>query len=422
MLLSSVTQARSPCLQVVPSERRACLKQWTVLVYMNGDNDLSPYAVADLKAMAEVGSSPAVDFVVQLDTSEDNGIRRYHVRRAPQLSASLRAQLPELDSGDMQTLIDFLAYGVKNYPARHYMVIIWSHGEGYAGGISPDYSSASRLSITELSTALEYLQYVHLQGHRIDIYASDACLMQSLEVIYQLRQRARYIVGSANIEKKSGWPYQEIFDYLTADPYQRILAAVRGAGIDTAYWLATQIPHLYLRHYYDRDRWATMNTVVAAQIARRDRQSFQQNLQRLSAALRSFVRADPLLNPLKILAAVGRSYQFAPANRDLKTFLAQLLAMTPRSSEVHRHAAATQAALAEIVLRPVASDPQKHTRYLYSRGFGYGTLSSGLTMWMPLSQREFVETKKTFADTELLRGTGWYALQAEIFAAVGAFP
>ncbi len=414
-VLASTALARPLCQHVAPSSRTTCDKQWTVLVYMNGDNDLASHTFTDLKEMSKVGSSTAVDIVVQQDTDDDDGSRRYHVRKAENLEASLIATLPEQDSGNMQTLIDFLAFGVKNYPAQHYMVIIWSHGTGYAGGISPDYSSGSQLSIEQLSTALEYLQHVHLQGRKIDIYASDACLMQSLEVIYTLRQRARFIIGSANREQKNGWPYQEILQYLTTHPSRPQLDS--GAGLDRAYWLAAEIPHLYLQHYFDRDTWATMNTVVATEVARVDRQSLQQSLQRLSHALRTFLRRDPLLHPLKVLTAVNNSYQFAPANRDLKTFLAQLQTLTSRDSTVHRASRAVQDALAQMVLRPEASDPKKHSRYFHSRGFGYGTMAAGLTLWLPSSHEEFSTTQKTFAQTPLLKETGWYQLQAELFVA-----
>ena len=416
-VLASTALARPLCQHIAPSARTTCDKQWTVLVYMNGDNDLAPHTFTDLKEMSKVGSSTAVDIVVQQDTDDNNGSRRYHVRKTESLKTSLVATLPEQDSGNMQTLIDFLAFGVKNYPAQHYMVIIWSHGTGYAGGISPDYSAKSQLSIEQLSTALEYLQYAHLQGRKIDIYASDACLMQSLEVIYALRQRARYIIGSANREQKNGWPYQEILQYLTTYPRRPQLAKQSGAGADAVYWLANEIPHLYLQHYFDRDTWATMNTVVATEIDRRDKQSLQQSLQRLSHALRTFLRRDPLLHPLKVLTAVNNSYQFAPANRDLKTFLAQLQTLTSRDSTVHRASRAVQDALAQMVLRPEASDPKKHSRYFHSRGFGYGTMAAGLTLWLPSSREEFSTTQQTFAQTPLLKETGWYQLQAELFAA-----
>lgn len=418
LVLSSTALARPLCQQIVPPTRSACHKQWTVLVYMNGDNDLAPHTFADLKEMRAVGSSLAVDIVVQQDTDDDDGSRRYHVRKTKNLARSLVATLPEQDSGAMQTLIDFLAFGVKNYPARHYLVIIWSHGTGYAGGISPDYSSGSQLSIAQLSTALEYLQYAHLQGRRIDIYASDACLMQSLEVIYALRQRARFIIGSANREQKQGWPYREILQYLTTSPSPAQLLAARGAGTDEAYWLANEIPHLYLRHYFERDTWATMNSVVAAEVARRDRQGLQHSLRRLSQALRAFLRRDPLMHPLLVLAAVNNSYRYAPAQRDVKTFLAQLQTLTARDSAVHRASREVQDALAQLVLRPEASDPHLHRRYFHSRGFGYGTMAAGLTLWLPSSAEEFSATRQTFTRTPLLSESGWAQLQAELFAAL----
>jgi S1-C subfamily serine protease len=42
-------------------------KEWTILVYVCGDNDLAPFALLDVNEMELVGSTDAVDVVVQFD-------------------------------------------------------------------------------------------------------------------------------------------------------------------------------------------------------------------------------------------------------------------------------------------------------------------------------------------------------------------
>ncbi|MDP2725364.1 MAG: clostripain-related cysteine peptidase, partial [Syntrophales bacterium] len=47
----------------------------------------------------------------------------------------------------------------------------------------------------------------------------DACLMNMVEVAYQLRDSVSYIVGPEIEEPFDGcWPYAEILAYLTAKP------------------------------------------------------------------------------------------------------------------------------------------------------------------------------------------------------------
>ena len=93
IVLANTVLARPLCQHVTPAARTACDKQWTVLIYMNGDNDLAPHTFADLKEMSKVGSSLAVDVVVQQDTDDNKGSRRYHVQRSENLADSLIATL-----------------------------------------------------------------------------------------------------------------------------------------------------------------------------------------------------------------------------------------------------------------------------------------------------------------------------------------
>ena len=53
--------------------------KWTVMVYMAGDNNLESAAMVDLKEMARVGSTSAVNIVVQLDRERDNITKRIKV-------------------------------------------------------------------------------------------------------------------------------------------------------------------------------------------------------------------------------------------------------------------------------------------------------------------------------------------------------
>jgi len=38
----------------------------------------------------------------------------------------------ESNSGSLDALIDFIKWGIKNYPAERYALILWNHGGGWA--------------------------------------------------------------------------------------------------------------------------------------------------------------------------------------------------------------------------------------------------------------------------------------------------
>ena len=59
---------------------------WTVMVYLCGDNDLEPSAVADMREMKRVGSSDDVHVLVQFDRYHAGmPTRRYRIRKGTSL-------------------------------------------------------------------------------------------------------------------------------------------------------------------------------------------------------------------------------------------------------------------------------------------------------------------------------------------------
>ncbi len=96
-------------------------------------------------------------------------------------------------------------------------------GEPYRA-IAFDDSTNSSLDIDELATALDFIgravrrdsdpSYVN----RLVIYGSDACLMQTVEVLDAIGSSVTYVVGSERTEPGKGWPYYSIFRELTTRP------------------------------------------------------------------------------------------------------------------------------------------------------------------------------------------------------------
>jgi hypothetical protein len=105
---------------------------WTVLVYLAGDNNLDAAGAVDLKEMKSVGSSDAVNVVVQFDRAGSRGTtKRYRARKGTTVAADVVQDLGETNCGDPAVLYDFLAWGVETYPAQHYLVVLWNHGAGW---------------------------------------------------------------------------------------------------------------------------------------------------------------------------------------------------------------------------------------------------------------------------------------------------
>lgn len=212
--------------------------RWTVMVFMNGDNDLEEWALGDLNELEQVGSTDDVQFVVQLDRSPDysradgnwTGTRRYLVEADSDpraIGSPVLADLGETDAGDPAVIEDFAAWAVQNYPADHYMLILWDHGWGWTlradgtsgpqKGISWDESTNSDISPAQ-GELLQIVQSVHDDiGAPLDVLGMDACTMADWEIAQQIRGDVGVYLASQDYEDSDGYDYTGFAD-LIADP------------------------------------------------------------------------------------------------------------------------------------------------------------------------------------------------------------
>ncbi|NLG79359.1 MAG: hypothetical protein GX492_06005 [Firmicutes bacterium] len=217
------------------------LGKWTIMIYMCADNNLESAGIADMNELEEVGSTTDVNILVQIDraegydTSNDDwtGTRRYYITRDPNPPGSLGygtivSSLASWDRNDREInmadpaeLRDFVAWCMANYPAQHYVLVLWNHGDGWTIFRAPrvvpraiciDERSGSALDVDQIRVALEGLP-------RLDIIGFDACLMQMAEVAYEVRDVADIVVGSEEIEPEGGWDYSKALADLCANPY-----------------------------------------------------------------------------------------------------------------------------------------------------------------------------------------------------------
>jgi hypothetical protein len=66
-----------------------------------------------------------------------------------------------------------------------------------------------------------------------DIFGFDACLMNMIEVAYQLKGTAKVVVGSEELEPGEGWPYDRVLQAIAENP--KITSLELGARIVDAY-------------------------------------------------------------------------------------------------------------------------------------------------------------------------------------------
>ncbi len=220
---------------------------WTLLLFLNGDNDLERWALGDVNEMEAVGSTDRINVVVQLDRSPEqfdgdgdwSGARRYLVSADDDplaIGSPVLAELGDVDSGSVDAVLDFVEWGVAAYPADRVALVLWDHGDGWSfapkdpdedwhKGISDDYSSGSMLSVAGGDLTEVAVGAAAALGRPLDLFGFDACTMQQWEVASSVAPHAAFMVASQDYEGYDGWPYDTVLSELAEDP------GMDGAGL-----------------------------------------------------------------------------------------------------------------------------------------------------------------------------------------------
>lgn len=220
------------------------IDDWTIMVYLDADNNLEMAGIDDINEIEMVGSTSEVNIVVQVDRIPYNVLaannegyaddisnnnwtttRRYYITQdfdLVQINSLLISDLGELNMGDSQTLIDFANWAVTNYPAKKYLLVIWNHGGGFRStGLAKDIawddtSGGDKITMSELEYALSVISTQ--AEKKIDIVGMDACLMAMTEVAFQIKNYADIMVTSEENVPGDGWPYDSILSQLVSNP------------------------------------------------------------------------------------------------------------------------------------------------------------------------------------------------------------
>ena len=204
---------------------------WTFMVYLDGDNTLEADAIDDFLEMSSVGSSSAVNIVVQFDRIPDydarygdwTGCKRFNVTAGlTPTAANATTDLGECNMGDPNTLADFVTWTTTYFTADNYALILWNRGSGWKKRVPCDDSAVKRGVCYDATSGGDYLTPQEtgdaLTGKDVDLLGYDASLMHMVEVVYQVMTDVNVSVGSEDLKSTSGWPYDTILADLTATP------------------------------------------------------------------------------------------------------------------------------------------------------------------------------------------------------------
>ncbi len=363
------------------------LKEWTLLVFLNGNNNLDTFGYQDMNEMEKVGSTSEVNVVVQWGSLRTKKVTRILVQKdsdSVNVTSPIVEDLGKVDMGSPTTLVDFVKWAQVRYPAKRYLVDVWNHGGGWhrvrVGGeamrdVSWDDLTGNSISTEELGVAIHEIS--ESLGQPLDIFSSDSCLMGMAEVAAQMKGVVDVFAASQETEPGPGWPYDKWLERLVAKPTA------------TAEENAIMLTETYVASYQGGTQGTKEVTFSAIKMSA---------LESLEAAVQSFGTKISALNEAGyagVRTAIAQSRKFYYSDYvDIGDLMKKIKGQTVIATEEVTAAAdaVTEALNSLIVVNGVTP--------------GYKA-ATGLSIWAPGGRSTYARYQKRYDALEFNIATDW---------------
>ena len=201
----------------------------TVIAYMVADNNLDHFVNDDINEMEEGWNSElAGNLLVYVDRAKASAPAHpvvYKIKKdtSKRIVSDIVSVYKEHVSTDPAVVHEVLSKIIGQFPASSYGLILWSHGTGwYPADAKIDISSAGgRLGFPvtksfgrDVSEETDIAALKDALPIKFEYLIFDACYMGAIETVYELREKANYIIASPTVVLSSGFPYRQIVPHL----------------------------------------------------------------------------------------------------------------------------------------------------------------------------------------------------------------
>jgi hypothetical protein len=233
------------------------MKEWTLMFYLAGDNALAPVIVSQLKAIKDAGFQENIDVLIHFDPNalgaptrifDVNRDRKRRARASGRLrdtligdhgdpfvrsmrednvdpdkiiirhgpaSKATRLALKNPDEIDAEkALINFLGFCRENHRAKRYILFLLGHGMVVGNdAFLPDDNPFSAITLKTLGKILTgFTAKVRNDESTFELLALHSCSMSAIEVAYELKDTANYMMASEGPSFVGSWPYRQLLE------------------------------------------------------------------------------------------------------------------------------------------------------------------------------------------------------------------
>lgn len=179
----------------------------TVMVYMAANNSLNGDAYANINQMEKAYQGIGGKLLVYARL-KNLSPRIYEIAHdtGSDIKSRVVKEYGEHNSSDPQVMATVIADMQQLAPSSSYGLILWSHATSWHP--KPDIALESFGEDAGVTMDIKDLKNALPNG--LDFLLFDACSMASIEVLYELRDKAKYVVASPAEVISVGMPYDKM--------------------------------------------------------------------------------------------------------------------------------------------------------------------------------------------------------------------
>ena len=415
-------------------------KKWTLMFYFASDNTLSPSMLYQFKAIKTAGYQVDTNVLVHFDPhergipsmifevnrTEKEGKRASQIGddRDPRVRDLAGDQVDPKLNGDQpiqkgrfadtdalsaaEELRYFLDYSREHYEADQYMLFLVGHGLVVGrDAFLPDDNPGTGISLVELDNILRsFCREIGKDNQVLELLGMHSCSMCAVEVAYQLKGTANYMLASEGLSFVGAWPYRQML--------QKIFSAIdktdEAVVVDD---LMKCLHELCLHNSADFIFAGYSSDLCLCSLDRKRVEALSHPLQKLSAALKAGLNNDRCKELIQLAHLESQSY-FQELYTDLYDFC---LCLMVKCKGADANAAQKQIYKAcDSMITALKPETEKTKRGPIVQADFFGPdcqYSHGLSIYFPWARpaedasEHFIRNYETYAFVTELSGTTW---------------
>lgn len=191
------------------------------ILYLEANNDLRQEARKAINDLEQGSSKSNNTTSLILAYVKDNDRYGYLLKISPdnntlKISSDTLKAFDASDPSGAAQISNVLTYIRNSYQANYYNLILWSHGTAWAPAAQFSSQPKTRSFGEDRGNQIDILDLKDALPMHFNYIIFDACSMASVEVLFEFRNKANYIIASPTDVLSDGFPYQNILPHINS--------------------------------------------------------------------------------------------------------------------------------------------------------------------------------------------------------------